>query len=1444
MSSTTFRGEKLVGRSNYIEWLPEAEIYLKVQGYMPYIKGTISKPNKSLYYHKEEDGTIVPKSDELAIKFEEKEEAFTYKNSQALAAIQSTISLNNLKRYSDIDTASLLWSTIKKDFSESSLELVARYYKKIITARYNNFKNIDEYISEIQSSAIYLKVLGQELSDSFILVTIYSSLPSSFDSFISRKYEAIGNNLASIDLDQLISDLISEEARMNLKDLDLEANKVTKKRGSICTHCNKSGHIRDKCFILHPELKRTSNKDSNSKDKSSKKDSKEAEKTTSTKVIMSAIHTSYSTTPSVLSSNKLVLDSGASNHFTPNKDWLLNFEDLSSSITVANKTKAPLLGKGDIPILYKGRELLLTGVYYVPSLATTLVSAHALADKGWTISLNKDNTSIAKEDIIVKAYWNSNAYYLNDLSIDYSLLEKVVYSVNTSIKEENLTLLHKRLNHLSPSYLAKTIESTLGYSLGKDAKIEDCESCYLGKFTKKVSYLPLKSPSEILSYFDVDIAGPFRVKGPKGEAYILTFTCRKTRVVYIYNLKYKTDAIDKLIELNRLLKRQFETSIKGIHLDNAKEFKGSKWDSYTKKEGIYNDYISPYSQEQNGIAERLNRYIIEHLLSIIHEKTIPLYLWPYIVKSIIHIKNRTYNSTIKKTPYEAITGQKPDITYIRTLGSLCYYLKPKEVRTQKGDLGKLAYKANKGILVGFESSNNYLVYDFDKKIVVSVRDITIKEDLEYKKDYRVEEDYTTLLEPESEDYNSLIELGSKSKNKSKNNLLSTPTPSAIPSPIPTSRANSPIIGDNRPPIESSNTSTTSESSSESSSSEEEGEKELRPRVPINYSTARPYKKKASLALNTLKKKEKEIYLQASQAYLSTKIEGDSTREVEGIENSTSNKVTIKKPSTPILEPRTYEEAISPNNPYKDYWVKSMQIELETLEGNNTWKCTPELSELSEAPEHLRTPTTQIPNTSLIKTRWVYKVKDLNNSYLELKSRFVAKGFEQYYGRDYLDSYAGVIKQIAWKLVFAIAILNSLIIYKIDIVSAFTHGNIDVNHLYIKPPKGLGEYLTIGGYSLENSSKVEGLLLNKALYGLKQSARIWYFTLTKVLASLGYKALATESCLWVNKDLKTIISIYVDDLAIIAPSVTIAKDLIKELEKHFIVKDLGLLKDYLGIEVDVTEDKVNKVKSLKLSQRSYISKVLAKYSLTSCNPIYTPMDTKAKLVPNKEVASKEDIRHFQEIVGSLLYITLGTRLDIAFPTIRLARYASNPSKEHFTAIKRVLRYLKTTIDYGITYYSNSTSYITGYTDSDFAGDIATAKSTSGYIFTIAGGPFMWRSKLQSIIAQSTTEAEYIALNLASKEAIYIRALAKELGYYSQAKFPIYIDNKSAIDLSENPVFHERTKHINVKFHYIRDLINKGIIDLIYINTEEQKADGFTKALDKVKYKRFLKQIGFE
>jgi hypothetical protein len=341
--------------------------------------------------------------------------------------------------------------------------------------------------------------------------------------------------------------------------------------------------------------------------------------------------------------------------------------------------------------------------------------------------------------------------------------------------------------------------------------------------------------------------------------------------------------------------------------------------------------------------------------------------------------------------------------------------------------------------------------------------------------------------------------------------------------------------------------------------------------------------------------------------------------------------------------------------------------------------------------------------------------------------------------------------------------------------------------------------------------------------------------------MGFIMLKTKNCIFVNKELNIILCIYVDDLAVIGPNENVIKTFINNIEKHFKVKNLGPIKDYLGIDVYYNP----KDNYMKLSQEKYINKLLIKYNLEDCNPSYTPMDPKVKLEPNKETATKQQVKWFQGLIGSLLYLMLATRVDIAYSVIKLSRYAINPSETHIIALKRVLKYLKATPNYGITYTINNSlsNYLIGYSDADYAGDINTAKSTSGYIFFIANGPISWKSKLQTIIAQSTTEAEYIAINAATKEAIYIKSVLEELGHYKQQKLPLYTDNNGALLLAKNPIYHERTKHISVKYHYIRGLIEEGVIDLIYINTLNQKADGLTKALEKIKFKVFLQHLNF-
>jgi hypothetical protein len=282
-------------------------------------------------------------------------------------------------------------------------------------------------------------------------------------------------------------------------------------------------------------------------------------------------------------------------------------------------------------------------------------------------------------------------------------------------------------------------------------------------------------------------------------------------------------------------------------------------------------------------------------------------------------------------------------------------------------------------------------------------------------------------------------------------------------------------------------------------------------------------------------------------------------------------------------------------------------------------------------------------------------------------------------------------------------LYNLIIFKADMISAFTQGKIDAL-LYLEQPEGF----------IDANYPDYVLKLNKALYGLKQSARIWFYTLKPKLLELGFRVLNSEACLFINNNTRVIICLYVDDLAILAPSEVIFNNFIKSIKKDFKIKNLGIIKDYLGININFNKD------FIKLSQATYINKVLNKYNLQDAKIKSTPIDSYIKLEPNKEQASKEDIKLYQMLIGSLLYIMLGTRADIAFAVIKLARFASNPSNIHFTAVKRVYKYLKGTINYGITYYKEGSRYMSGYCDADYAGDILSAKSTSGYIILLGGG----------------------------------------------------------------------------------------------------------------------------
>ena len=315
-----------------------------------------------------------------------------------------------------------------------------------------------------------------------------------------------------------------------------------------------------------------------------------------------------------------------------------------------------------------------------------------------------------------------------------------------------------------------------------------------------------------------------------------------------------------------------------------------------------------------------------------------------------------------------------------------------------------------------------------------------------------------------------------------------------------------------------------------------------------------------------------------------------------------------------------------------------------------------------------------------------------------------------------------------------------------------------------------------------------------------------------MSEFGFNRSRLDTALYhrVSEKEKLLVGIYVDDLIINGPRGELICKFKEEMKEKFEMIDLGLLSSYLGMEV--RQSSVN----IFLSQRAYINHILKVFKMNGCNAIQTLMGVHLKL--QREAEGKlVNSTNFKSLIGSLRYL-MHTRPDITYCVIYLSRFMDKPSSEHLAAAKRILRYLKGTVNFGILYKRGDRDMkITGYSDSDFAGDINDRKSTSGQIFFLGGLPITWSLVKQRVVALSTCEAEYITVSSATCQGLWISRLIKELMSVEENLVKILVDNKSALELTRNPIHHSRSKHIDTRHHFIRDCIEEGLIKLDYVRT---------------------------
>ena len=1181
----------------------------------------------------------------------------------------------------------------------------------------------------------------------------------------------------------------SSDTRAYIAHKNYEGKSIKGKRLDLkCEHCNAPGHTSDRCWVLHPELKPKFTKDKRGGDhkrgfnhkanvaaqttdsffsnpmallkdfttylqeKRGQESLNEAAGQDQDKptALLSkfagfladsnpennqGIFTAFTTALEISNFHDLwVVDSGASNHMSNKLTNLYNFRPCSSStfVSVADGKDVPVQGKGKTKLVSKTIE---SEVLYVPSFPVQLLSVQQL-----TSTLNCDvlftSDKVLFQDRITKKTIGEG-FQLHGLFY-FSSDDRLCKGFQASFSSTNKhSLWHQRLGHPSESVFNK-----IHPSLPKGT--DGCDICHYSKSTRLPFNLSLSKSSEMFELVHSDVWGPFSLS-IDGFKYFVTFIDDFSKVTWVYLLKSKSEVFECFKDFHRLVITHFSAHIKTLRTDNGTEYTSHNMKNYLISHGIVHQTSCVNTPEQNGVAERKNRDLLEKTRAIMMQMNVPKHFWSYGVLTATYLINRLPSRVLDfLCPLEVLQQKKPDLSHLKVFGCTCFvHLSA----TQRRD--KLDPRAVKCVFLGYsQTQKGYRCYDTTAKRLFVSRDV------------------------------QFVETSPIFENSNQGEILSDFVP------LPEVAANieqqsiAPTI---QHPTEASVESTINQVVQESA-----------PNIDISEQTTLPRRNPPRERHPPAKFRD---YIAAAVRYPPEKF--------LSYQNLSTSHLAYLTAISSVHEPKNFHEANS-----QPMWRKSMDDELKALEETNTWNIV-----------HLP------PGKHVVGCRWVYRFKFNPDGSIERpKSRVVAQGFTQHFGVDYKETFAPVAKMSTVKVLLSVAANHGWSLSQMDVKNAFLHGELE-EEVYMKIPPG---HPLCG-----DPSRV--CKLNKSIYGLKQSPRAWHAKLSSTLEDLGFTRSSADSSLYVQtgQTEKLMVLIYVDDLIITGSNADSIAALKKKLQGKFPVKDLGPLKYFLGIEVATSR------KGLFLNQRKYTIDLLRDSNMLNSKPANTPFDSKLQL--DKLGDPLDSPNYYQKLVGKLIYLTI-TRPDISFAVSLVSQYMHAPTVVHLCMVKRILRYLKKTIGRGIVMRRNGHTDIIGFSDSDWAGNTIDRRSTTGYCMFVGGNLVSWKSKKQPVVARSSAEAEYRAMAAASCEMVWLKNLLTDLGFSPTSPMKLFCDNQAAMHIAANPVFHERTKHIEVDCHFIRQQVQSKVIQTHYIRSSDQLADAFTKVLSSTVFHRLMFKLG--
>lgn len=1348
---------------NYEIWAMKIQYVLEDQEVLETLNHVMAQPEEgTTAQHKRDKETYL---------------AWKKKNSSARIIMLSAMDDDIAKQFRNCENAKDLWIQLQESFGGVSLTKLRSLTIKFDTYKKRHDHTMKKHLREMQNMISELSDAGHKLTEEQKIQAVIRSLPNSWEhmrmhltheksikTFLdaARHLELEEDRLASIRVNSQVhmaqSNSSSGTSSRNKKrkangkgkanepkkqNTNQNKGKGAKKKKKVnvarvkCYNCQLKGHYAKDCTApkkVHPIITYVS------------------EICVSSSVFLTELDPLW------------VIDSGATDHVAKDRGSFVDFQRVQEGqrwIYVGNNARVAVKGIGTCKlVLHEGRTLYLHDVLYAPDIRRNLLSVLVLMKLGFNLFFMDDNVRLCLGTTVYGFGYVLNGFIVmnverddlhNDISFSY------IESSHKDVDKNNLW--HARLNHIGQDRMSRLAKQGL---LGDLQKVElpTCEHCLKGKLTRKPFGKATRAEFP-LQLIHSDVCGPMNVRARHGAHYFITFIDDYTRYGHIYLMSHKSEALGCFRRFMNLVENQLDKRIKALRTDRGREYLSDEFKVLCDEKGIEHQLSIPRTPQQNGVAERRNRTLLDMMRSMMAQANLPISYWGDALLTAAYVLNRVPSKSVTFTPYELWTGRKPDLSYFRPWGCSAY------IHDTSSKFGKLGPRGKQCVFVRYpEVSKGYvLVGEQENGQVTEMesRDVTFIED-QFPKLGDIGQDFSLYEAVDFDTHGSLHSSG---------RILETED-SDLQSNVPDHE----LDGNNQP----------SENNMDPNSSGS-----LNPNLSIlnpNEYVHEDQELRRSKRKRTLPSRYRKDDENDSHAFLIDLLDDD--------------------------EPKNVSEALS--CPAKDKWIKAMEDELVSMESNKVWT-------LTDLPKGRRA----------IGNKWVLRIKRKADGSIErYKARLVAKGYTQQEGIDYEETFSPVVRVTSIRLILAIVACLDLELHQMDVKTAFLNGELD-EEIYMKQPMG---------FELQGSEHKVCKLL-KSIYGLKQSSRQWYIRFHKAVESYGFSAMDEDRCVYYkNSGTKfMIMTLYVDDILLASNDVSYLMDIKSWLSSNFEMKDMGEAAYILGIKISRNREK----RLLSLSQETYIENVLKRFHMHTAKPMDTPICKGEALSKNMCPKSQEDIEDMRTIpyasaIGSLMYAMLCTRPDICYAVGLVSRFQSNPGKAHWKAVKRILRYLRGTADYQLC-YQGSKVHLVGYTDADWAGDADERKSTSGYVFLLGDTSISWYSKKQTCVALSTMEAEFVALSAAAQEGVWLNRFLNHLNRQAPRN-PVTImsDSQSSIAYTKDSKFHSKAKHIDIKYHFVKDLVAQGEVNVKYITTQDMIADPLTKAVSRSLFQKHVKSFG--